>query len=347
MLHHHLPFLLSRAALYGRHAIDLCNGAVKLVEIGLCRLGAPALSLGRGSKASRAGRHGAKPLSVRLRQRSPLLIHYHILKNAGSSFEWALEQALGNAYRSFDSPSAAGFVSARDLVEFSFRHAEVKAISSHQAAPPPPRIFGREIFTSILIRDPIARIRSIYAFERAQEKSSPGAIKAKELTFRQYVEWRLNTSPATLCNFQVYFCSRTSAGTAQISGEERLERAIRNLDGISLVGTVARFDEWLALVQKVLSSSFPNLALASVRQNASLGIEPSEGEILGQLISELGDTTAQYLLDNNELDMCLHQVADALLTRRLAEHGVGLRLLKAYTNTPGARPSSHWLSKIG
>jgi hypothetical protein len=28
--------------------------------------------------------------------------------------------------------------------------------------------------------------------------------------------------------------------------------------------------------------------------------------------------------------MCLHQVADALLTRRLAEHGVGIALLNAY-----------------
>lgn len=306
-----------------------------MMEVGLCRLGVPPFSLGRGSKRLGAGGRGAKSPSRRMRRRTPLLIHYHIFKNAGSSFEWALKQALGDAYRSFDHASAAGFVSARDLVEYCFRHPQVRAISSHQAAPPPPRIFGREVFTSLLIRDPIARIRSVYAFERAQAKSTPGAIKAKELTFKQYVEWRLETSPAVLCNFQVYFCSRTAANRAQVSGDEQLENAIKNLDGISLVGTVARFDEWLALVQKVLSSSFPNLALASARQNASLGREPSKGEILEQLISELGDATARYLIQKNELDMCLHQVADALLTRRLAEHGAGLTLLQAYTSTQG------------
>ena len=121
------------------------------------------------------------------------------------------------------------------------------------ATVPPPRIFGREIFTSILIRDPIARIRSIYAFERSQGTCNPGAVKARELSFRGYVEWRLQTSPTMLCNFQVGFCSRGSANFGS-PGPAQLKEAIANLDSMSIVGTVARFEEWLALAQKTLST---------------------------------------------------------------------------------------------
>ncbi len=280
-------------------------------------------------------------------KKAPILIHYHIFKNAGTSFEWALEQAFGRGYRSFDSDSPRGYISHRDLVDFSKRHLGISAISSHQAAPPAPTIRGREVVTSILIRDPIARIRSIYSFERSQQASTPGAIKAKDLSFKEYVEWRLETSPAMLCNFQVHFCTRNVTNPAGFPNRERLDEAIRNLDTISIVGTVARYNDWIALAQNVLAASFPNLTLPSAHRNVTAGGSLSEAVIFDQLKSELGDGTARYLLENNELDMCLHQVADALLTRRLAERGVELKLLRAYTDAQGDRPSSPQFSDLG
>jgi hypothetical protein len=48
------------------------------------------------------------------------------------------------------------------------------------------------------------------------------------------------------------------------------------------------------------------------------------------LVNELGQTLAEHLLEGNKLDMCLHQVADALLTRKLAENGGAVALIKAY-----------------
>src|SRR4030095_197334 len=277
-----------------------------------------------GDGAERESGRELRPISRGRRRRIPILIHYHIFKNAGSSFEWALEHTFGQGYCSLDSSSPRGFVSVRDLTEFASRHPEIYAISSHQAAPPPPKIRGREVLTSILIRDPIARIRSIYSFERAQQASSPGAIRAKELDFKGYVEWRLKTSPAMLCNFQVHFCSRTTSTQRLAFGHKDLEQAIANLDTISIVGTVARYDEWLGLVEKILSNVFPNIALPATRQNATLRANPTKAAILEHLTSELGETMTEYLLKNNELDMRLHQIADALLTQRLAEHGIGL-----------------------
>ncbi len=280
----------------------------------------------------------------RAKAATPLLIHYHIFKNAGTSFTWALKHELGEGFRAFDKPSPKGFVSSRDLKALAHQHPDVFAISSHQAAPPAPKIRGREVLSSILIRDPIARIRSIHSFERRQQVATPGAIKAKELSFREYVEWRLETSPTSLCNFQVYYCTRMEGTRPGAPDRAALEQAIRNLDEISIVGTVARYQEWLALAQDFLGGPFPNLSLPSGRRNVTSETGLTTAATFDQLRDELGDTIVDYLLKNNELDMCLHQVADALLTRRLAERGVALSLLQAYTNAQRGQSSERQLS---
>ncbi|MGI8890877.1 MAG: hypothetical protein ACR2G0_08875 [Chthoniobacterales bacterium] len=264
---------------------------------------------------------------------TPLLVHYHIYKNAGTSFEWALKKAFGDGFRMHDSPSAGGIVSARELKQLANREPQLRAISSHGAMPPAPRILGRTVISSMLIRDPIARIGSIYSFERKQQVETPGAIKAKELGFKEYVEWRLRTSAGLFCNYQVYVC----AGKTRYSPLCRLrdlEAAVIRLDGIDLVGTVRRYQDWLALVQAALEQAGLNVTLEAGHQNRSEGKTTlSEAAILAHLMDDLGSGLTNELIERNELDMCLHQVADSLLTRRLAERAVRITLREAYTQT--------------
>ncbi|MEP6974258.1 MAG: hypothetical protein ABI787_01160 [Spartobacteria bacterium] len=326
MLHQHLPYLIPRLVTFGRHAVNLCYQMLHPVELGLYRLRVLV------DRKSNLEDRPTRPVYRRLGgRRLPLLIHYHIFKNAGTSFEWALQRVFGDDYRAFDSSTPGGSISRRDIIKLLFRHPHLLAVSSHQAAPPAPRIRGRQVLTSILIRDPIARIRSIYAFERAQDASTPGALKAKELSFKDYVEWRLKTAPAMLCNYQVHFCTRSPKGSARPPDRARLEAAIANLDVIDIVGTVARYNEWITLAENILATAFPGTTLLSARRNTTAQASLPEVEIFEQLVTELGEETARYLVENNQLDMCLYQVADALLTRRLAERGVRLQLLQAYT----------------
>lgn len=263
---------------------------------------------------------------------NPLLIHYHIFKNAGTSFEWALEQALGAGLKHYDTPTPGGFVSADDLVRFIAAYPDTRAIASHQAAPPPPRVPGRHILSSILIRDPLARIRSIYAFERKQVSESPGAIKAKELDFKGYVEWRLAATPRAICNYQVHFCCRDRAKSGRLPADRSdLTKAISHLDRIDIVGTVERYEEWLRLAESILSANFDPMALTSVRHNQTAAAPGrSEAAIHERLVADLGSALADQLVEENELDMCLHQVADSILTRRLAERSILIRLRDAY-----------------
>lgn len=271
----------------------------------------------------------------------PLLIHYHIFKNAGTSFEWALEKAFGSGLATYDSPVPNGFVSAESIADFVADNPGIRAIASHQAAPPAPQVPEREVFTSILIRDPLARVRSIYAFERGQQAESPGAIKAKELDFKAYVDWRLDATPAIFCNYQVHFCTRTAQPSDGPAGQDELEKAIEHLDNLSIVGTVSRYNDWLSVAQKVLSRPFPEIALKPTRQNVTATTRASESEILDQLIDDLGESTAQHLIENNQLDMCLHQIADSILTRKMAEEGLELALARAYAQAQEHRRAKH------
>lgn len=342
MLRHHLPQIVSHLSLAARFAVNYCHAATRALVVALSRFESPRAAFRAAMQRTSLSGEGllARGGAV-FRRESPLLIHYHIFKNAGTSFEWALEQALGSGLRRLDSPSPGGFLSQNDIIQYVQDNPEAKAIASHEATPPVPRIEGRHLLSSILIRDPIARIRSIYAFERNQASNNLGALKAKELDLKGYVQWRLATSPRIFCNFQVYFCCRDSGHRNRSLGQVDLEKAIRALDAIDVVGTVARYDEWLALAQSVLADYFESISLIPAHRNQSAG-QPvqSEAQILKRLVRDLGPNLVEELLKQNELDKRLHQVADSLLSRRLAERSVSIRLRDAYGSERAAQGSA-------
>ncbi len=331
MLRHHLPQIVSQAGVTGRYCLSYLHLVSRTVMLSLARFESPRKAVRAALQQAReTGSWGLREIGRRT-QGFPLLIHYHIFKNAGTSFEWALNQVLGPGLHRYDKTDAGGFVSPADLVSYVAAHPDARAIASHQLSPPAPRLPGRHVLTSILIRDPIARIRSVYAFERLQPNNGIGSVKAKELDFKGYVEWRLENAPKALCNFQVYFCLRAGLPIDYSAGRAELARAIALLDEIDIVGTVERYPEWLSLAEAVLSESFEAITLPSVHHNRTKGAAlQSEAEILTNLSAELGSNLAHRLLEENELDMCLHQVADSLLSRRLAERSVLIRLREAY-----------------
>ncbi len=338
MLHHHLPQSIAHLVSAGRQALYYCEAASRALVGTLYRLESPGDAFRVALRQVRLLRRpDLANGNSHTRRAKPLLIHYHIFKNAGTSFEWALERTFGDRFRRYDSPKPGGLVSSRELARLARAEPQLIAISSHQAVPPAPRILGRKVLTSILIRDPIARIGSIYAFERGQKVETPGALKAKELDFKSYVQWRLANCPAMFCNYQVYFCSGRKLLFGDCSQRD-LEAAIIRLDAIDIVGTVKRYAEWLALAEVLLGENAEGLTLERVHHNRSDSkSSESESEIHSRLVRDLGSALTAELLRRNELDMCLYQVADALLTRRLAERSVSIELRNAYSKVGAAQ----------
>lgn len=156
----------------------------------------------------------------------------------------------------------------------------------------------------------------MYVFEKQQSRFSQGAVKARELDFKSYVEWRFSNSPLSICNYQVHFCSRSKDSRHDKPSLADLQRAIANLSKIDLVGTVERYSEWLKLAQWLLSRQFRRLSLAVLLENIRVPRnDNTPAGILHDLEEELGPSLSEQLLQCNYLDLCLYRIADARLTQ--------------------------------
>src|SRR5689334_21516860 len=95
-----------------------------------------------------------------------VLLHYHILKNGGSTIMEILGRSFWENFSMFDVPDRDAKIGPRDLVSFLECHSCVKAVSSHQIYYPVPKAPGFLFFDILFVRDPIDRIRSMYDYFR-------------------------------------------------------------------------------------------------------------------------------------------------------------------------------------
>ena len=248
-----------------------------------------------------------------------ILVHHHIFKNAGTSFNHALKQNFGANFFEFDLPKGE-IVTQAILDNFILENPQALAISGHHICLPTPQGENYQTISSILLRKPLARIRSIYDFERKQDAKTSGAIKAKELNFKEFVEWRLATSPFVFCNYQTLYCSRTDKTKPKyVPTEKDLELAIRNLSQCAVVGTVERYQESLEIANERLREFFPDINLEYAHRNVTSESLPSDEVIREGLVKDLGEKVVAKLEEMNQLDEQLYKVADANLSNQIKE----------------------------
>lgn len=240
-----------------------------------------------------------------------ILIHHHIFKNAGTSFNYALKQAFGSKFIEYDLPKSQ--VVTSDILKNCIQdNPQVMAISGHHIAMPTPQEEDFKTISSVLLRKPLARIRSIYDFERKQKADTAGAVKAKELGFKGFVEWRLETSPIVFCDYQTHYCSRTKLMNSKYRPTEAdLELAIENLKAAAIVGTVEQYNETLSIAQNCLRESFgdPTIDLKPVSLNITSKKVASDEEIQQKLVDDLGESLVDHLKEMNQLDTKLYKLA--------------------------------------
>ena len=242
-----------------------------------------------------------------------VLVHYHIFKNAGTSFNHALEQAFGERFLEYDLPGGH-VINSEMLKMFILMHPAMVAVSGHHIAMPTPETEEIQVISSVLLRRPLSRIRSIYEFERQQRSRTDGAVMAKELDFKQFVVWRLETAPIVFCDYQTHYCSRTQLLDPKYRPlETDFQLAVANLEKTTIVGTVERYNEMLRLAQKQLRVAFDNqdINLESVFLNTtSKGVTP-DAVIRQDLVEYLGEEIVSQIEDMNQFDERLYQLANA------------------------------------
>lgn len=246
----------------------------------------------------------------------PVLCHFHIFKNAGTSLDGALEREFGRAFAAHDGPRANYCLSPEEVRAFVEPRPALRAFSSHQVRFPLPEIPGLAWLPAILLRHPLDRVGSVYRFERKQRGSSPGSRAAKEHDLAGYVRWRLGQgSHNLLCDFQTAFLSSNPA-----IGPRRAELplALERLEPAPLLGTVERMDESLACGEAALRAWFPGLDLSYRRRNVGAGRKETLEERLAELRAAIGDALYAELEERNRRDFRLHARAGELLDARLA-----------------------------
>lgn len=227
-----------------------------------------------------------------------VILHYHLFKNAGTSLDQVLKRNFGDRWVTREFPMGSGDNSA-ELAEWIRSESEAIAFSTHTALGPVPEIEGTRIVSVMLLRDPIARIRSAYRFERKQEADTWGARLAKETDLEGYVRARLAQPGDRQCrNFQTHRLASLVPGDAP-----ELDRALEGLRRLTVIGLVADFPGTLDRLGAALKTDFPQFEAETVRANVTTPSPETEA-----------DRTIDALLrDSNQDDLAVLRAARELV----------------------------------
>lgn len=252
-------------------------------------------------------RHLNKPRS--------LIIHGHMFKNAGSSFDWSLARSFGDGFIDHRDDEAMK-TGAAYLEPWLQANPHCNALSSHWITAPLPQVAGLELHLCLLFRDPIERTRSVYQFERSQQGvETPGAVRAKKMDFQEYMQWQMQPMPGPVVkNYQTRYCSGEYLGEDLASMYARARALVGHTDTI---GLVHRYDESMVLFEYQLQSVFPNLDLSYVKQNVLSDGEADLSQRRQSVLTELGPD-ADRVLSENEYDLRLFEFAEERFSELIA-----------------------------
>lgn len=201
-----------------------------------------------------------------------VLLHYHLFKNAGTSLDHVLKAHFGPRWVTAEFPAAHGPQgpdNSGQVAAWIVNNPDAVAFSSHTALGPVPQIPGVRVMSVMMLRDPVARIRSAYRFEAGQTADTWGAQLAHQHDLEGYVAARLARKGDRQCrNFQTNRLAMMVPGSGSGSGSERA-RAIAALRRLSVVGLVEDFDATLERLSAALRPHFPGFQAEPVQVNVT------------------------------------------------------------------------------
>jgi hypothetical protein len=241
-----------------------------------------------------------------------VIVHYHIFKNAGSTFDSMLEATFGERWANFDKPQAAAYITPDEMAEFILANPDLAAVSSHHAVLPLPEIPGVTILPALFLRHPLDRARSVYDFERRQGIEagpvSKGAEQAAKLSFAEYLRWRLDaTVNGVVANFQTVRLIHDPKFNRHKLTEDDFQLAWRRLRELQFVGLVEDFDTSINRFSVLANDHLVNFKSHYVTHNQSQR-ESSLGRRLKKMRLELGELTWNELIIRNEMDIRIYEL---------------------------------------
>lgn len=234
----------------------------------------------------------------------PLLFHYHIFKNAGTSVDKMLKANFAEAWAEREFATGTPAERHQQVRAFLTERADLMAIASHTAPLPEPELPGRQVFPIIFVRHPLLRVRSAYQFERGQDATTRGAILAKTTDLAGYVTALLAEPKLRhLRNFQT---ARFAAGMPGRPADE-LRRALDTAARLPFVGLVEAYDASVVRLGERVRPLFPDFRTVALHENVTSRASGTTEEKLAALRDELGPPLYDRLLAENAHDLELFE----------------------------------------
>lgn len=246
----------------------------------------------------------------------PIVVHFHIFKNAGSTVDWVLDKNFGKDAIKFDDKDKPGNVySADKILEILSEKQNAKSLSSHQMRFPLPKSNDYNFLPIVFVRHPIDRAFSLYSFARRDDRNSEFNANAKNLTIKEFIRYNMgNKDLRQMKNPQTRWLSQE---IKEFNPPLRLTRAIENITSCTILGIVDRMDESLVVAEETLKPYFPNINMSYVSQNVSKERASSLEERLAKAREEIGKELWNRLLKRNGQDMEVYNKANGELDKRI------------------------------
>jgi hypothetical protein len=246
-----------------------------------------------------------------------VILHYHILKNAGSTVWTFLSQSFGDRFAEIDKPDRDGRIQQAELLQFLHRNPLVRAVSSHQLEYPVPEAAGFAFFDLCFLRDPIDRLRSVYDYFREKPlPSDPISQLANRWGMSDFFAAVIDDYPWYVNDVQVNLLANgvVNRPATRLDLDRAANRALRAV----FLGVVDCYKESIAVGQRRLRPLFPELNCDAGAVNVSASAVGSTIEDRARRMREsCAPAVFDELLRLNRLDCELVSRARVEIARRL------------------------------
>lgn len=234
--------------------------------------------------------------------KATMLVHIHIPKNGGQSFNHILQTWFGPALLKVYDEIPGIFYSSERIREILVAHPTARALATHNMRYPLPPMPGIEYQYVTFLRDPIDRAISMYYYEK-KTTTARGLSHYSQRPIAEWLERRLEEEPGPrngVTNWQTF----------HLHASGNLDLAKQTLEQMLLPGVVEAYDASLVLLAHKLH--LPLRALVHLRQNVTRHQRRRQ---------DLDTAVLQRLRRLNEADIELHRFGLNLLHKELERMG--------------------------
>lgn len=245
-----------------------------------------------------------------------VLLHYHLMKNAGTTLAAVLEREFGAAFSEVHRANSSGQIYPEEIVALLRSAPHLRALTSHHFTFPVPQVRGFVFLDVCPVRHPIDRLGSLYHYFRMTPHDDELALLAKRFDVGAFLRIALDRYPNYTHNVQTVALGNENVFRPM--NEDDVRRAVDTLRRSAFVTVVNRFEESLCAAEYYLRPALPKLRLHFTVQNYTRS--PQEG--LAERLAQLENRCSAGLLDElgaaTRGDAVLFEAANDELDRRIA-----------------------------